>query len=309
MIPGFAANTRVLVSKVILIVIDGMDTVNFTMAHTPAMSGLHGRTAVGIAHTEIIGAGAPITPIAHAMMGTGRNVIAHRPGPHSSGRPVDYYGHYAETIGDIARRHGLETAAIGKNEAAIVLGGLDSLDYSFVERDGIDALDDQQITDRTVDVLSQMDRGIVVLNYNGVDDAGHRRDIGALIRTVENADRLVTRILAEVDPDETLMLITSDHGTNPVTGNHSTAPTPFCLITGQIPGRVNLGIVHNIEIAVTIAAALGLPAPELALGRDLVKVALEINAERSYRSTIERQIRASLASEPSRRQMIALARG
>ena len=299
------AEARVRVSKAILMVIDGMDTVNFTMAHTPAMSGLHGRTAVGIAHTEIIGAGAPITPIAHAMMGTGRNVIAHRPGPHSNGRPVDYYGHYAETIGDVARKNGLSTAAVGKNEAAIVLGGLDALDYSQIERDGINALDDEQITERTLNVLARMDRGIVVINYNGVDDAGHRRDIGGLIEAVENADRMVRRILAKVDPDQTLMVIAADHGTNPVTGNHSTAPTPFCLITGQIPGRVNLGIVHNLEIAVTITSALGLPNPELSLGRDLVGVATEVNGERSYRATIERQLRAIQVSDPPRHQMKA----
>lgn len=301
------AEARVLVSKAILMVIDGMDTVNFTMAHTPAMSGLHGRTAVGIAHTEIIGAGAPITPIAHAMMGTGRNVIAHRPGPHSSGRPVDYHGHYAETIGDIARRSGLATAAVGKNEAAIVLGGIDALDYSQIERDGINPLDDEQIVERTLDVLARMERGIVVINYNGVDDAGHRRDIGGLIQAVENADRMVRRLLAEVDPDETLMVIAADHGTNPVTGNHSTAPTPFCLITGQIQGRVNLGIVHNLEIAVTITSALGLPKPELSLGRDLLKVAAEVNGERSYRATIERQLRAIQVSDPPRHQMKASA--
>ncbi len=40
-------------------------------------------------------------------------------------------------------------------------------------------------------------------------------------------------------------------------------------------GRVDLGVVHKLEIAFTIASALGLSAPPAALGRDLFKLATE----------------------------------
>ena len=169
------------IKKVILFIIDGMDTVNFTMANTPVMSGWHGKTAVGVAHTEIIGAGTTITPIAHGMMGTGFNIIAHRPGAHTTGRCFDYYGNPVETIGDVAREAGLKTAAVGKNEAAIVLGGLDVLDLSRLEKDGVDTTDDRVMVEETLKVYQQIDQGIIVVTYNAVDFAGHIMSVKGLL--------------------------------------------------------------------------------------------------------------------------------
>lgn len=278
------------VQKAVLLVIDGMDCVNFTMAHTPAMHGLHGKTAVGVAHTEILGAGTAITPIAHGMMGTGYNVIAHRPGWEATGRPYDYYGSPVETIGDVAREAGMLTAAIGKNEAAIVLGGTDVVDLRRLEIDGINAGDDQVVADEALALLDEMERGILVANYSDVDMMGHQRNVSRLIDSVERADGIVSRLLASVDLEETLLVITADHGTNPFTGNHNTAPTPLCLITGQIKGRTNLGVVHTMEIAPTITSALGLRPPAQALGRNLLTSALGQSDEKSYHVYLEKQL-------------------
>ncbi|KAB2952089.1 hypothetical protein F9B85_09750 [Heliorestis acidaminivorans] len=278
------------VDKVVLLVIDGMDCVNLTMAHTPVMDGLHGKTAVGVAHTEVLGAGAAITPIAHGMMGTGYNVIAHRPGYQATGRPYDYHGSPVETIGEVAREAGMTTAAVGKNEAAIVLGGSDQVDLRRLEMDGIDGGDHRILAQEVLQVLKKMDCGILVANYSAVDMMAHRRDVSLLIESVERADAIVAKLLASVDLEKTLFVITADHGTNPFTGNHNTAPTPICLITGQITGRQNLGVVHNLEIAPTITAALGLRRPAQALGRDLLPLALGKEREYSYHIKLEEQL-------------------
>lgn len=293
------------IDKVVLLIIDGLDVVNFTLGNTPTMSGLHGRTAVGVAHTEILGAGTTITPIAHAMMGTGQNVIAHRPGKETKGRPYTHLGQPATTVGDVASQAGITVAAVGKNEAAIVVGGVDRLDISHLEMDGIDAQDDQAIAQETITALEACGtRGLVVANYNGVDRAGHKRDVRGVIEAVEKADRMVERIVKATDSAKSLMIIAADHGTNPLTGRHNNVPTPLVLINERIEGRVNLGVVHNLEIAITISSAFGLSLPE-AFGRDLFKLALERPRWDSgdYRDTLERQLKEFDARQVLRHQL------
>ena len=285
----------------ILLVIDGMDTVNYTMGYTPAMSGLHGRTAVGIAHTEIIGAGTTITPIAHGMMGTGRNVVAPRPGGSCSGRPFDYYGIPAETIGDVARGAGLKTAAVGKSEAAIVLGGFDDVDYLLSENAGLDPTDWQQVRDAAREALAKVREGLIVINFNGVDAAGHDMDTPKLIQAVGEADMIVETLLREAACSETILIVAADHGTNSVTGKHNAAPTPLCIMTERLPDRVNLGIVHNFEIAVTLTANLGLRPPREAMGRDLVRLALAGEGrDYDYRHQFQLQMDQYLAASKER---------
>ncbi len=290
----------------ILLVIDGMDTVNYTMGHTPAMSGLHGRTTGGTPHPEIIGAGTTITPIAHGMMGTGRNVVAPRPGGSCSGRPFDYYGIPAETIGDVAREAGMKTAAVGKSEAAIVLGGFDDVDYLLSENTGLDPTDWQQVSDAASEALGKVKQGLIVINFNGVDAAGHDMDTAKLIKAVGEADMIVERLLNEAVCGETMLIVAADHGTNSVTGKHNAAPTPFCIMTERLPDRVNLGIVHNFEIAVTFAANLGLRAPHDAMGRDLVRVALSgEDREYDYHQQFQQQMDRYLAASKERHEMVS----
>jgi len=292
-------------NKVILFVIDGMDTVNFTMAHAPVMSGIHGKTAVGVAHTEIIGAGTVLTPIAHAMMGTGSpDVVAARPGFETEGKCYNYYGEVVETIGDVAREAGLSRVAVGKNEAAIVLGGTGNLTRSYLELDGIDPSDEEVMTQEILDAFYQMDKGILVATYGGVDFTGHRKNLPRLIEAVEKADSIVGVFLKEADLEETLLIIAADHGTNPITGRHNTAPTPLCLMANNIAGRVNLGVVHNIEIATTIAGALEVQVPQRAVGRDLGELVHQLLAGEEvsldYQLEMNRQLNAFFRKLPLR---------
>jgi len=295
-------NTQI--TKAMLLVIDGMDVVNFTLGNTPTMNGIHERTAVGVAHTEIIGAETTITPVAHAMMGTGQNVIAHRPGKETKGRPYNYYGEPAVSIGDLARQAGMTTAAIGKNEVAIVLGGLDNLDIARLEQSGVNAADPEQITQEVLTTLRQVERGVIVANYNGVDSAAHNRDLRGLIRAVARADAMVQHIVDATDLSQMLLIIAADHGTNPLTGRHNSIPTPLVLMNARISGRVDLGVCHNLEIAGTIANALGLPRPAAMLGRDLLALAVSGGGAGDYRQTFEEQFNAFLARQPKRHEAI-----
>lgn len=262
------------INRCILLVIDGMDTINFTLGQTEFMSGLHGKAAVGIARTEVIGAGTTITPTAHGMMGSGRNVTADRPGPDTDGRPYTYDGTVAVTVGHVARANGLSVGAVGKDEVAIALGGINNLDSARLQRDGLNSTHAEEIVEAVGQILAGFERGILAVNFNAVDIAGHHRNVRGVIEAVEKADWLVQRLSETLDMSHDLLIIAADHGTDPMSGNHNMSPTPISLITGAISGRHNLGIAHNMEIAPTILGALGLLRPEGMLGRDLLDLAL-----------------------------------
>jgi phosphopentomutase len=171
--------------------------------------------------------------------------------------------------------------------------------------DGIDANDDQLLAQETISVLEACGpRALVVANYNGVDNAGHERDVRQVIEAVEKADQMVARILEATDLTTSLLVIAADHGTNPLNGRHNNVPTPLVLINERIKGRVDLGVVHNLEIAITIASAFGLSLPQ-AFGRDLLRLAVEgLRLDSGdYRDTLERQLREFKARQAKRHQL------
>jgi bisphosphoglycerate-independent phosphoglycerate mutase (AlkP superfamily) len=125
----------------------------------------------------------------------------------------------------------------------------------------------------------------------------------ATIAAVQAADRMVGQIARSIDLASTLLIIAADHGTNPLTGRHNPVPTPLVVINACIEGRAHLGVVHNLEIAITIAAALGVALPPAALGRDLLALAMSGGGTGDYRETLDRQFDAYLASQAKRHQL------
>jgi 2,3-bisphosphoglycerate-independent phosphoglycerate mutase len=205
----------------------------------------------------------------------------------------------------VARAAGMKTAAVGKSEAAIVLGGFADVDYLVVENTGLDPTDWRQVSDAAEEVLTKVSEGIIVINFNGVDAAGHDMDTRKLIKAVNEADMIVERLLKKAARSDTMIIVAADHGTNSVTGKHNAAPTPFCIMADVLPGRLNLGIVHNFEIAVTMTANLGLRAPHEAMGRDLVKEALAGDSrDYDYQEQFQPQMAKYLADSKDRHKII-----
>lgn len=262
-----------ILNKAVLIVVGGLDTANLALGFAPLLTDSAG-LAAGIAYPGERGRGAGSSRLIHAVMGTGTEAVSSLPERGEPGVPMDSYGLPLETVGDVARRHGILTAAAGREEAAFVLGGSRAVNLSSLESEGTDPLDAVRLMDWSSHLLGFEGREILVIHYSGVEYCARRRDPRAVGEAVELVDWLAGELIETVDLDESLVVIAGDRGISPRHGEPSLVPTPICLLGGGIQDRVNLGVVHYRDIAPTLAAALGLPAPRHSRGADLYGQAL-----------------------------------
>jgi 2,3-bisphosphoglycerate-independent phosphoglycerate mutase len=130
----------------------------------------------------------------------------------------------------------------------------------------------------TNELVRRIDAGaydFVVVNYANADMVGHSGVLAAAIAAVEAVDSCVGRVVERVLARGGACLITADHGNSdnmvepdggPNTA-HSTNPVPFLA---TVPGvEVRAGGVLA-DIAPTVLDLLGVPAPAVMTGRDLL---------------------------------------
>ena len=130
-------------------------------------------------------------------------------------------------------------------------------------------------------VISHVTAGVdalVVANFANADMVGHTGDFGATVRAVECIDACVGRIAGAVEAAHGGLLITADHGNaeykidrrdDSVLTAHTTSPVPVILCgDGEGPLRAGGGLR---DIAPTVLALMGLPAPEEMTGRSLLE--------------------------------------
>ncbi|HEU4730933.1 MAG TPA: alkaline phosphatase family protein [Kofleriaceae bacterium] len=134
-----------------------------------------------------------------------------------------------------------------------------------------------------------------------VDRAGHVAGVGDEYRAVARAvDRMLRGALARVDLARDTVIITADHG-HVAPGGHggderAVSEVPLVLAgSGIVPGAA----AHDaglIDIAPTVAALLGVPAPRHAEGRTLVEFLALPREGAARRSAIDEARRQSVAA-------------
>ncbi len=133
-----------------------------------------------------------------------------------------------------------------------------------------------ELTDRAVAAIGSGAYDLIVLNYANPDMVGHTGDLAAAIRAVETVDAGLGRIEAALARAGGVLLATADHGNcemmrDPETGAPHTAHTlnvvPVVLAGGQ---DLSLHDGRLADLAPTLLALMGLPAPALMTGRSLL---------------------------------------
>ncbi|MBL4634343.1 MAG: alkaline phosphatase family protein [Kofleriaceae bacterium] len=147
--------------------------------------------------------------------------------------------------------------------------------------------------------LARGQSDLLVIIPGAVDTAGHDHGGDSLQyrNAVTEVDRILAQSLVNVDLSLDTIIITADHGHTDDGGHggeeESVMRVPLILAGAGIVPDALLGKVDLIDVAPTIAALLGIPAPGHALGRSLSEV-LTISAadkeqlRRSDRLRIER---------------------
>ncbi len=144
------------------------------------------------------------------------------------------------------------------------------------------------LTDRLIEAIQSHGFDFILANYSNADTIGHTANYDAGLRTVEELDKQIGRLLKVTINSETVLVITSDHGNieemiDPVTGlpesQHDPNPVPFYLIAPEFKGKkfVNWKNLANetmgslADVAPTILELMGIEKPLDMTGRSLLE--------------------------------------
>jgi len=180
--------------------------------------------------------------------------------------------------------------------------------------------------ERVLPVAAARDEDLLVINASEADAAGHLHG-GASAgyrATVRTVDREIGEVLAGVDLSKVAVVIVADHGHTDRGGHggvgREVIEVPLVLAGAGLRPGTQVADARLADVAPTIAALLGVPAPTHAMGRTLVealavtpaagRLLTELDAERHARlmPAIESIERSDLARHArARRWRAALA--
>ncbi len=135
-----------------------------------------------------------------------------------------------------------------------------------------------EVTEKLEAAIASGKYDFIVVNYANADMVGHTGKFDAAVAAVEALDACIGRLAAAVEAAGGEMLVTADHGNveqmyDNATGQAHTAHTTNLvplLYVGRDAKLVNGGALS--DIAPTVLALMGIPAPEEMTGRPLVEL-------------------------------------
>lgn len=134
-----------------------------------------------------------------------------------------------------------------------------------------------------------------------VDRAGHAEGVGDTYRaTAAAVDRMLRAAVASLDLSTTTVIVTADHG-HVAPGGHGgiereVTHVPLILVGKGVVLGAHIRDARLIDVAPTVAALLGIPAPGHAEGRALVEALSLTPAERERRTITDAARVAELAT-------------
>lgn len=144
------------------------------------------------------------------------------------------------------------------------------------------------ITDRALEAISTNSFDFILINYANADTMGHTGNFQAGIKAIQTIDGEIGRILKVGLNDNTVIMITSDHGNveemiSPTTGEpetgHDPSPVPFYIIGTEFKNKkfVNWKSLSNevtgvlADVAPTILSVMDIPKPPEMNGENLLQ--------------------------------------
>lgn len=157
----------------------------------------------------------------------------------------------ADTLLDLLMSHGIETVGVGKIDDLFANRGLARSRHTRTNAEGMDEL---------VWRSGEMRRGLIVANLGDFDTMyGHRNDPRGFATALESFDAMLPRLLETVRPGD-LLILTADHGNDPVTPStdHSREYVPLVCVAGGRDEGTALGTRSTFaDVAATVAEYFG----------------------------------------------------
>jgi 2,3-bisphosphoglycerate-independent phosphoglycerate mutase len=134
------------------------------------------------------------------------------------------------------------------------------------------------VADGVCKAIDSEQYAFMLVNFANPDMVGHTGVLPAAISAVDTIDECLGRILASAKAHDTVVVITADHGNcetmidengEPHTA-HTTNPVPFIVIDDRQKGHKLQEGGRLCDVAPTVLALMGLPAPEEMEGHSLL---------------------------------------
>jgi hypothetical protein len=141
--------------------------------------------------------------------------------------------------------------------------------------------------------LAAGDAELVVLLVGAVDAAGHAHggDSPQYREAAQSADRALARALGHVDLTRDAIVVTADHGHTGRGGHGGVEPevltVPLVLAGAGVKPGATSPDARLVDVAPTVAALLGVPAPGHGLGRTLTELLVLDDAQRAARGAAD----------------------
>ncbi len=137
----------------------------------------------------------------------------------------------------------------------------------------------REVTDKLVDAIKSRQYHAIVCNYANGDMVGHTGNLAAATRAIEVLDECIGRVVDTMREIGGEVLITADHG-NAETMRDAVSQQPHTAHTLNLVPLLYIGRKAQVadggalqDVAPTLLAMMGLPAPEAMTGRSLLKFA------------------------------------
>jgi len=158
---------------------------------------------------------------------------------------------FGPTVLDLLQDSGITTVGVGKIDDLFNRRGLENMLHTRTNARTIEAV---------LQVGRALDEGLVIANLGDFDTLyGHRNDPVGFAGALSEFDEAVPGLLA-ILREEDLLLITADHGNDPVTPStdHSREYVPLLCVSGSRPRGQDLGVRQTLaDAGKTIAEFFG----------------------------------------------------
>ncbi len=158
----------------------------------------------------------------------------------------------ADTLLDLLASHGIETVGVGKVDDLFAHRGLARSRHTRTNAEGMEELVAQS---------GEMCRGLIIANLGDFDSLyGHRNDPRGFAAALESFDGMLPRLVETVRAGD-LLILTADHGNDPVTPStdHSREYVPLLCLTGGRKKGTSLGSRSTFaDVAATVADYFGI---------------------------------------------------
>lgn len=127
----------------------------------------------------------------------------------------------------------------------------------------VSCVDTEEVLDKTIEEMKNMDYGFICTNVQETDLAGHSQDSGWYKKLLEISDEKIGQML-ELLNDEDVLLIMADHGNDPNIGHnrHTRENVPLLVRKKGVEG-VDLGLRKTLsDVGATVCDFFGTDMPQ-----------------------------------------------